>query len=162
MGTPRTGSRGFGVRLVSGRSRVPSPAASTTARIRLPCIAYREIRSLAEGHLGRGVRMLLEVVLIEAQIGAALRLRRIEAAALGHGLRAVPLELGEVADRRVVERDRHAAELPLLPHLLVAAHDGIAEVLEQGPRLLGVLDLDLPLLAHLDVPLDAHRSLEGQ
>ena len=37
-GQPRTGSSGFGVSSVSGRSRVPSPAASTRALSRLPCM----------------------------------------------------------------------------------------------------------------------------
>ena len=72
--------------------------------------------------------MLLEVVLVEAEVGAPLGLVGIEAAALRHHLGAVALELGEVADRGVVERDGHAAELPLLPHLLVAADHGETEV----------------------------------
>ena len=35
-------------------------------------------------------------------------------------------------------------------------------MLEQGPRLLGVLDLDLPLFTDLEVPLHLERSLEGE
>src|SRR5436305_6385612 len=145
-----------------GGAACPAPPPAPPHGYAYPASLIAEIRSLAEHHLGRGVRMLLEIVLVEAQIGAALRLRWIEAAALGHGLGAVPLELGEIADGRVVERDGDAAELPLLPHLLVAAHHGEAEVREQGHRLLGALHLELALLAHLDVPLEPHRPLEGQ
>src|SRR6185436_16999986 len=106
--------------------------------------------------------MLLEVVLVEPQVGAALALFGIEAATLGHHVGALALELGEVADRSVVEGDGHAAELPLLAHLLVAPDGGEAEVFEQRPRLLGALDLDLVLLPDLEVALQPHGPLVGQ
>src|SRR5436305_102460 len=166
IGTPTTGSSGFGTSSVSGRRRVPSPAASTRALTRLPCMHHRsgpqKTGLLPEHHLGRRVRMVFHIVLVEAQVGPPLRLVGIEAAALGDDLRLVPLELGEVADRRVVEGDGDAAELPLLAHLLIPTHHRIAQPLEQGPRLVRVLDDDLELLAHLDVPLDVHGPLEGQ
>src|SRR5215210_8698762 len=148
MGIPATGSNGLGETSVRGRSRVPSPAASTRALRRLVCMGLHGpawVSAVPESHLGRRVRMGLQVVLVETQIGAPLGLVGVEAAALRHHLGAVALELGEVADRGVVESDRHAAEVPLLPHLLVAADDGEAQVFEQGARLLGIFDLDLVL-----------------
>ena len=50
---------------------------------------------------------------------------------------------GEVADRRVIECDGHAAQLPFFPHLLVTPDDGETQVFEQGARVLRALHLDL-------------------
>src|SRR5262249_54438547 len=73
----------------------------------------------------------------------------------------IALDLDEVADRRLVERDRAALETPLLAPLLVAKAPRETEALQDPVRLPAVGDLDLALLAGLDAILKPRLALVG-
>ena len=72
------------------------------------------------------------------------------------------LDLDEVSDRGVVERDQRLAKSPLLSHLLVAVDPSISESLEDLAHRRRILDHGLELLAHLDSGLPTSATLEGQ
>src|SRR4051794_18253325 len=120
IGSPATGIAGFARTSVSGRRRVPSPAASTSAwgggtRRSAFCeqhVTRFKAALLAFGEEERAVRGN-EVV----AFGAAERSGRGADAGVG------PFDLDERAERRLVDRDRHVAVRELLAVLLVTEPD---------------------------------------
>src|SRR5262249_35789481 len=114
------------------------------------------LRLTSPDHVGRQRGLLLAAPLIELGIGVRNRLGEIEAEAHedpadGGG---IALDLHEVADRRLIQRDRAFLEAPLLAALLVPKTAREAEALENLVRLATVGDLDLALLAGLDAVLE--------
>src|SRR4029077_20026292 len=122
IGWPATGIAGLARSSVSAGSRVPRPAASTSARILV----------VVEQHVGGGHAALVAVLQEEAavRVGHVVGLSAAERHRRGHDALLAAFDLDERPNRRLVNRDDHVVFRELLAVLLVAEPDVKAELFE--------------------------------
>src|SRR5205807_3315173 len=104
---------------------------------------------------------LAQVLACHRRIALAERLFRLQPEQLGDAGQSLwrALELGEKAEVESVQRHRDTVELPAGPVLVEGELDRVAERFEEVAGRGGVGDLDLGLLADLDVVLETGRPL---
>src|SRR5947209_12082259 len=110
-GWPATGSAGLAQTSVNGRSRVPSPAASTSACMLL----------VVEEHVGDRQTAFLAVTDEETPVGIEHVVGRSTAERFGRRRDAAlpPFDFHVRADRRLVDGDQHIVERKFFAVLLV-------------------------------------------
>ena len=136
IGSPATGIAGLAQTSVSGRSRVPSPAASTSA-----CVIHG-LRSPVEDHVGDRQTALLAVADEQSAVGIEQVVGRLTAqrtAAVGDAALAA-FDLDEGPHRRLVDGDDDVVGGELLAVLLIPEPDAEAELLQHAQEQRPVAD----------------------